>query len=189
MLPQILALDAGGSPSRWICYEEFALYQCTGKIAWSPTDAAFTLRGGINASGEQSIMEVPSIVALAGSNEFRMSRKHPTLSPAALFKRDRNICAYCGEKHNTRVLTMEHIIPESRNGATSWMNLVAACYDCNQRKRDRTPEEAGMPLLFLPYVPDPAEFLILSGRNILSDQMDYLKSRCKPSSRILLECA
>jgi len=64
------------------------------------------------------------------------------------------------------------------------MNVVTACRSCNQRKSGRTPEEARMQLLYAPYVPNKAEYLILSNRNILADQMDFLARHVPSASRI-----
>ena len=58
-------------------------------------------------------------------------------------------CAYCGGKAET----VDHVLPRSRGGRSSWLNLVAACFVCNHRKANRTPAEAGMKLLVTPYVP------------------------------------
>ncbi|AKU17033.1 HNH endonuclease [Luteipulveratus mongoliensis] len=71
-------------------------------------------------------------------------------SREGVLARDDGRCAYCGLPGAD---TMDHIQPRSRGGATSWMNAVAAHRHCNQVKGDRTPEEAGMPLLWEPYVP------------------------------------
>jgi len=71
-------------------------------------------------------------------------------SAAAMFKRDGHTCAYCGKYGNT----IDHILPESRGGPTSWMNCITACESCNWEKADRTPREAGMRLLFHPCVPE-----------------------------------
>lgn len=80
------------------------------------------------------------------------SRKVLTLdshaTSAQILKRDRRTCAYCGD----RATTADHIFPKSRGGKWTWDNLVAACVRCNQYKADRTPEEAGMKLLWAPYV-------------------------------------
>lgn len=67
-----------------------------------------------------------------------------------VLKRDAWTCAYCGGKANT----VDHVMPESRNGGFTWENLAAACEDCNSFKADRTPEEAGMRLKWHPYRPD-----------------------------------
>lgn len=63
--------------------------------------------------------------------------------------RDGHRCAYCGRPASTR----DHIVPRSRGGPTSWLNLVAACEPCNSFKRDRTPEQAGLRLRVQPFVP------------------------------------
>ena len=70
-------------------------------------------------------------------------------SRSGLFIRDRDTCAYCLGPGDT----MDHIMPKSRGGAAEWTNAVVACRACNGRKADRTPEEAGMPLLRVPFAP------------------------------------
>lgn len=70
-------------------------------------------------------------------------------SKTALWIRDNGSCAYCGKPGTT----MDHVLPKSRGGPASWLNAVVACRDCNEKKADRTPEEAGMPLLVEPYEP------------------------------------
>ena len=79
-----------------------------------------------------------------------------------LYLRDGNTCQYCGVKFNSIDLTLDHIIPKSRGGKSSWENLVAACAPCNRRKDDRTPEEAEMRLLHRPI---PAN--VHTGRSVL----------------------
>jgi hypothetical protein len=75
-------------------------------------------------------------------------------SYAGVFRRDRSSCAYCASPVAT---TIDHVLPRSRGGANSWGNLVACCMPCNRRKADRTPEEAGMTLLWEPKVPNHIE--------------------------------
>lgn len=77
----------------------------------------------------------------------------PRYSRSGVLRRDRNKCAYCG-KH---AQTIDHVIPASLGGQNSWLNCVACCLKCNQLKRDRTPEGAGMSLKFQPYVPSYEE--------------------------------
>ena len=74
-------------------------------------------------------------------------------SRRALFLRDGYTCQYCGDQPAQRLLTLDHVLPSSRGGDTSWTNIVAACSPCNRRKADRTPREAGMPLLRAPIQP------------------------------------
>lgn len=70
-----------------------------------------------------------------------------------LFKRDANTCQYCGDALPSAQLQVEHVLPKSRGGPTTWENVVAACNDCNSVKADRTPEEAGMRLRKKPQKP------------------------------------
>lgn len=76
-------------------------------------------------------------------------------SRAGVLRRDKHTCGYCGKSTAESGLTMtwDHIVPRSKGGADSWMNAITACIKCNSKKADRTPEEAGMPLLFQPTVP------------------------------------
>jgi 5-methylcytosine-specific restriction endonuclease McrA len=78
------------------------------------------------------------------------------LSRQNVFKRDRFICQYCG---NSKNLTLDHVVPRSKGGKTSWGNLVAACRRCNTMKGDRTPEDAGLRLLSKPHKPTYMMFL------------------------------
>jgi 5-methylcytosine-specific restriction endonuclease McrA len=73
----------------------------------------------------------------------------PSWSKHGLRRRDGGRCGYCQAWGDT----VDHIVPRSRGGDTSWENTVLACGPCNSRKRDRTPAEAGMRLLQAPYVP------------------------------------
>ncbi len=84
------------------------------------------------------------------------------LSRRNIMKRDRNKCQYCGVGKN---LTIDHVMPKSRGGKDTWENLVTACDECNVRKGNRTPEEAGMPLKKKPFRPVHITFLqsILGG--------------------------
>ena len=98
----------------------------------------------------------------------------PLLTNRTLFQRDKNLCLYCGRQFSPNDLTRDHIVPASRGGDSIWENCVTACRNCNQYKDDRTPEEAGMKLLAVPYIPNLAQYLILSNRRILADQMEFL---------------
>lgn len=93
-------------------------------------------------------MLLPSVVRL---NHYRHVpvRKH-TISRRNIFLRDRHMCQYCAAKMAPGKLTLDHVIPRSRGGLSLWENLATACYGCNNKKGDRTPEEAGMPLLTTP---------------------------------------
>jgi 5-methylcytosine-specific restriction endonuclease McrA len=62
-------------------------------------------------------------------------------------------CCYCGKKFTSSNLNLEHVIPRSRGGKTSWANIVTACIPCNLKKGDKLPSEAGMKLLLRPSKP------------------------------------
>jgi 5-methylcytosine-specific restriction endonuclease McrA len=82
--------------------------------------------------------------------------KGVVLSRQNIFKRDENTCQYCGSKDH---LTLDHVIPKSRQGKTSWDNLTTACKHCNSKKGHYTPDEIGMPLIRKPYKPSFIMFL------------------------------
>lgn len=79
--------------------------------------------------------------------------KRVSFSKPGVHRRDDFTCQYCGVRLPQRELQLEHVIPRSRGGQTSWENCVAACADCNQEKADRTPQEAGMKLKRAPARP------------------------------------
>jgi len=93
---------------------------------------------------------VPSVIRLRRYVRRRF-RPRVAFNRRNVFRRDNGLCQYCG----CRVpdLTLDHVVPRSREGPTSWDNVVACCRSCNSRKRDRTPEEAGMVLLSRPAAP------------------------------------
>lgn len=101
-------------------------------------------------SGAEITLMFPSIVRLLVMRNVPRTRQVP-LSRRALFQRDRHTCQYCGDK--PAALEVEHVVPRSKGGKTTWLNVVTACRACNARKRDRTPAEAGMNLLSKPFAP------------------------------------
>ncbi|MEY3202453.1 MAG: hypothetical protein RIR70_2003 [Pseudomonadota bacterium] len=185
--PLILTLDIHGMPNRWVTWQHALFYHAKDLVAWSAGEHVFTFRGGLSRSlGCRSEMSTHSIIAIKGRAQTGGFAKVPPLSNRELFHRDRHLCAYCGRLYAGAKLTRDHIRPVSQGGADIWMNVVTACRPCNQQKSGRTPEEASMELLYAPYVPNKAEYLILCNRQILADQMDFLarhipaRSRCKP---------
>lgn len=89
-------------------------------------------------------MRVPSVIRLL---EYRrIPHQSRALSRKNILLRDRYTCQYCSKTLPSSELTLDHVIPRSRAGESSWENLVACCNPCNNRKGNRTPEEAGMKL-------------------------------------------
>lgn len=188
-LPLILALNAGGEPLGWINYERSAYYYAKNKVLWQMGSQEVVLRGGTNAkTGKQSKLIMDTIIAIDNDKSpFNFRKKTPTLSNKTLFERDRNICAYCGGEFKKCDLTRDHIIPSSKGGLDVWENVVTSCYGCNQWKADRTPEEADLQLLYVPYIPSFNEHLILQNRKILNDQMQLLLKGVSKHSRLFKE--
>ena len=80
-------------------------------------------------------------------HEERSLDPAPALTNAALFARDGHLCLYCGQQYSRFQLTRDHVMPLSRGGRDIWVNVVSACVACNLKKSNRTPQQAGMPLL------------------------------------------
>lgn len=184
--PLILQLDIAGNPCRWMTYEDAAYYKAKDLIAWTVGQDDFTIFGGTSRmTGQQSSMDLNTIIAVKGEIGDKGLFRVPTLTNRALFRRDMNICAYCGGEFGHDHLTRDHVMPSSRGGKDIWQNVVASCGGCNKVKDDRTPDEAGMKLLYVPYAPNRAEYLILMNRTILADQMEFLMTRVTKDSRLL----
>lgn len=93
-------------------------------------------------------MKVPSVIRLLSYRHIPQQTR--ALSRKNILLRDRNICQFCGHHFPSSELTLDHVMPRSRGGHSSWENLVACCYDCNNHKGNRTPEEAGLHLVRRP---------------------------------------
>lgn len=179
MTPLILRLDIAGSPVRWIPWQVAVSLHARNMIAWTAGESIFTFHGGISRkTGTRSQICINSIIAIKRSNPGKfLSRTIPPLTNRELFLRDAHLCMYCGHEHKESQLTRDHVIPLSGGGRDRWSNVVTACKHCNTHKGNRSPEQANMPLLAIPYVPNWAEYLALSNRKILVDQMEFLKSQ------------
>lgn len=97
----------------------------------------------------------PRVIRLVRYVVAKWMYRPAAYSRDAVLKRDRHRCAYCG-RHAT---TVDHVVPRSRGGPWDWLNTVAACGDCNHRKSNRTPGEAGMTLMMHPFVPTRAQLV------------------------------
>lgn len=98
---------------------------------------------------------VPSVVRL--ERYINAPRRRVVLSKRNVFKRDRNQCQYCG-RHDGK-LTIDHVVPRTKGGPSSWENMVCACADCNNKKGERRPEQVGMKLRRVPKRPNNVSFL------------------------------
>lgn len=101
--------------------------------------------------GVHARIRVPDIILLTRYGQ--VPRRHVSFSRRNLYRRDGFTCQYCGNRASADQLTIDHVMPRSRGGLTSWENCVVACGTCNRRKGDRTPEEARMKLRRRPAPP------------------------------------
>jgi len=170
----ILRLNKAGMPQEWMNPEQAARLYCQDKVLFELGEGHRVLHGGWNRLGEQSRLKLSTIIACEGkvtdiSGKVALTNRY-------LFRRDDCLCLYCGNRFAPAVLTRDHIVPRSRGGRDSWTNVASACQRCNHAKGARTPEEANMPLLVVPFRPNVYERFYLMNRRILADQMNFLSS-------------
>ncbi len=94
---------------------------------------------------------VPKVIRLVGYE--KVPKREVKFSRRNILARDENRCQYCGKKFPASRLSIDHVVPKSRGGASAWKNVVAACNECNTRKGGRMPSEASMKLVRPPAVP------------------------------------
>jgi hypothetical protein len=184
----VLTVDKIGNPVKWINPKHAVAYYALGEVIWEIGDPVAVFRSGISRiSGLETVISPAAIIGVDGKAWGRAPEKNPHLankSRRMLFARDKHICAYCGHIFNEADLSKDHILPLSRGGRDLWMNVVTSCKPCNSRKAARLPHEAGMSLLYLPYIPNRYEGLILRNRKILADQMEFLMAKVPKNSRL-----
>ena len=96
-------------------------------------------------------LRVPEVVVLTGYD--RLPSAAVAFSRRNVFKRDHYACQYCGVQPGGEELTIDHVVPRSQGGTSTWENCVLSCVACNKRKADRTPDQAGMKLRKRPVRP------------------------------------
>jgi 5-methylcytosine-specific restriction endonuclease McrA len=116
--------------------------------------------------------EYPAVIRL---NDYKnIPYRGVLLNRVNLFRRDGGECQYCGSR---RHLTIDHVIPRSKGGKTSWTNLVTACNRCNVNKGDKTPEQAGLILKKEPFKPSLSYFLSEYAERQAEQWLPFLSSR------------
>lgn len=172
---RILRLNKFGLPQLWLSREEAATLYARDQVIWSIGDEVLRMRGGINRLGFRSEIGLAPIIACEGDSQ--RWNFVPALNNRLLFRRDGHLCMYCGEHFDDHSLTRDHIVPKIQGGGDTWTNVVASCSRCNHRKGGRTPDQAAMQLLAIPFEPNLFEFMYLANRQIRGDQMEYLQAR------------
>lgn len=125
--------------------ESYRLFTWTDWVKLKPVDGEPFIRC-VNTK-----LRIPEVITLTHYDKFRENTV--TFSRRNIFKRDHNMCQYCGKRPGTEELTIDHIRPRSFGGTSTWENCVLACVSCNARKANRTPEQASMHLLKKPIRP------------------------------------
>jgi len=103
-------------------------------------------------------IRVPRVILLLAYD--RVPKRRVRFSRFNIYTRDRNTCQYCGQTFPRSELNLDHVVPRSRGGRSTWENVVCSCHECNRKKGGRTPEEAGMKLLRPPRRPEWTPFML-----------------------------
>jgi len=120
------------------------------RLVWKKSAEIVELDGNAILRSPTFSLPAPSVVRLKEYIDIRARQRRSASKRQAILMRDKFRCQYCGIKGTPFELTLDHITPRSRGGSTEPENLCASCFVCNQRKGDRTPDEARMPLISHP---------------------------------------
>ena len=114
----------------------------------------------------------PSVIKI--NRYINIPYKGVVLSRHNIFKRDGNTCQYCGSKNN---LTIDHVIPRSKGGKSTWTNLVTACQSCNSKKGDYSLDRVEMKLSNTPIKPSYLAFIKMTNGTLREDWKPYLNPK------------
>ncbi|MFT5130373.1 MAG: 5-methylcytosine-specific restriction endonuclease McrA [Rhodothermales bacterium] len=132
--------------------EDYTLYNLDEWVeTWRDASKLASLAAERQINCVSFMIPVPEVIVLDKYNGYLKQRAK--LSRGAIFARDEHRCQYCGKKRPAKQLNIDHVMPRSRGGGSTWKNLVLSCISCNTQKGSRTPQEAGMQLLRKPFEP------------------------------------
>jgi len=115
---------------------------------------------------------VPEVIVLLDYLRNPNKHKKVRFSRGNIFKRDNYVCQYCGKKVKKADLTMDHIVPKSQGGPTTWTNITSSCFKCNTKKANKSLKESGMRLLSIPIQPTwKNQMESLRGKNPLWEKL------------------
>ncbi len=120
---------------------------------------------------ESSTLARPVVIRLVSYVNVPRDAHRRKITRRAVFARDSWTCQYCGSRSN---LTVDHVIPRSKGGSSSWENIVASCAPCNRRKGDRLPRQAGMHPRHAPRTPRAEIFIQVASPTIPTAWLQYL---------------
>jgi 5-methylcytosine-specific restriction endonuclease McrA len=104
-------------------------------------------------------IQVPRVIRLVGYE--KLPKQTVKFNRRNIFARDNNQCQYCGKRFSISELSLDHVVPRSQDGKSTWENIVCACLSCNVRKGGRTPRQAHMTLIRKPEKPKRSPMLSL----------------------------
>lgn len=140
-----LLLNSSYEPMKIVSWQKALILWLQGKVEVLEYHNVFA-RSARHSFQLPSVLRLKSYVRPRRYGTVRFCREN-------VYIRDNFTCQYCGRRHPPRHLTLDHVIPASKKGPKSWTNVVTACRECNQRKANRTPQTANMPLLNEPTMP------------------------------------
>jgi 5-methylcytosine-specific restriction endonuclease McrA len=127
--------------------------------------------GEFELHSESSTVRRPVVIRLVSYVRVPRDTHRRKITRRAVFARDNWTCQYCGARAN---LTVDHVIPRSKGGSSTWDNIVASCAPCNRRKGSALPRQAGMELHQQPRVPNPNVFIHVASPTIPTAWLQYL---------------
>lgn len=164
-----LLLNSSYEPMRVVTWQKALIMWFQGKVE-------ILEYHGVFARSVSSSFKLPSVLRLKSYVRGRTTT-HIRFCRENVYIRDNYTCQYCGHKHSAKSLTLDHVMPVSREGKKDWNNVVSACRTCNQRKANKTPHEARMPLLREPKMPNwlPLSEFEIGGDDVPSVWRQYLR--------------
>ena len=119
------------------------------------------------------MIRVPRVILLIAYD--RLPKREVRFSRLNILIRDNHTCQYCGKRNHRSELNLDHVVPRSQGGKTTWTNVVASCHPCNHHKGGRSPEQARMHLIRKPFKPESYPFsMLLTRPNIYAAWRPYL---------------
>lgn len=140
-----LLLNASYEPMRVVSWQKALILWFQDKVEVLEYHTVFA-RSVTTSFKLPSVLRLKSYVRNRNNTHVRFCREN-------VYIRDNYTCQYCGRRFGTKHLTLDHVMPVSREGKKDWYNVVSACRSCNQKKANKTPNEARMPLLQEPKIP------------------------------------
>ncbi|MDQ7822845.1 MAG: HNH endonuclease [Candidatus Eremiobacteraeota bacterium] len=134
--------------------------------------AEVVIHNGLLIRTPRLVFAVPSVIRLM--NFIHVPHRQVPLTRKYILVRDGFTCQYCG-RQETRHMTIDHVIPRSRGGESTWGNLVCACKECNNRKNNRALADANMTLMRMPRKPSPQSLLLFSLLEPPPEWLPYLE--------------